>query len=43
MKKQYIQPSVQITNITLSSPVLVVSGGGGDPSIHSGIPTDEQW
>ena len=47
MKKQYIQPEVQVTNINLSSVILVVSMGGGGssgaPIIHSGIPTDEQW
>ena len=45
-KKTYIQPQVQVTPIKSVS-VLCVSGGSGGgagaPSIHSGIPTDEQW
>ena len=45
MKKQYIQPEVQVTPIQSVS-VLCVSGGGSAspaPSIHTGIPTDDQW
>ena len=46
MKNFYIQPGVQVTPIQSVS-VLCVSGGSGGgagaPSIHSGIPTDEQW
>ena len=45
MKKQYIQPNVQVTNISLSSALLAVSGGGGSgmPQIHMGVDTDDQW
>ena len=41
--KAYIQPHVQVTNISLSSQVLVGSPGANNaPTIHN-IPTDEQW
>ena len=44
MKRVYYQPQVQVTNISLSSQVLVGSPGGSSnaPAIHN-IPTDEQW
>ena len=43
--EKYIIPQVQVTPIKSVS-MLCVSGSGGGagaPSIHSGIPTDEQW
>ena len=44
-KRIYIQPAMQVTQITLSSGVLLVSPGGSSnaPAIHPNIPTDEQW
>ena len=43
MKTKYIQPSVHVTNITLSSQVLVGSAGGSNTqSIHNNL-TDDQW
>ena len=43
MKRVYDQPQVQVTNISLSSQVLVGSPGANNaPAIHN-IPTDEQW
>ena len=46
MKKQYIQPEVQVTPIQSVSVLCVSAGGSGSsgaPAIHTGIPTDEQW
>ena len=42
--KKYIIPQTSVTPIKSVS-MLCVSGGGASPapSIHTGIPTDEQW
>lgn len=46
MKRKYIPSDVQVTNLYLSTSLLAGSPGGGGssaPSIHTGVPTDEQW
>ena len=46
MKTQYIQPEVQVTDLTLASRILTGSPTpppGNNMNINPGIPTDEQW
>ena len=46
MKKNYINPEVQVAQIALESMVLAGSSApapAGDMEINTGIPTDDQW
>ena len=38
MKKQYIQPEVQVTTICCTAAIQIVSLG-----VNMGVPTNDQW
>ena len=43
MKKNYINPSVQVAQIALESMVLAGSSHANTMDIHSDIPSDQWW
>lgn len=43
MKKQYDQPEVLISQITMDSMILAGSPAGNVMTFQSTIPTDDQW
>ena len=42
MRKQYTQPEVTVTPITMTG-FLCVSGGGHSMPVNTGIDSDDQW
>lgn len=46
MKKNYINPEVSVAQFACTNLMQAASpagGGGTEPSVNSGIPTDDQW